>query len=135
MVCLFPVADGRRQVLIVERDAARQQLLTRSVEEAGGAPVVATSDAEAYGELATHADEIALILLGVSSNGLDVFSVRQLQLDAPRIAGIPTVALSDRVLSAIELASLHPTASIVLPVPRHAMHMLIAQHTHPGGDA
>jgi DNA-binding response OmpR family regulator len=111
-----PVVRPGSIVLIIESDPATRGVLTRAIELEGGTAIVASSALDAYAVLAEHVNRITLLVLGITGNSGDAVAVRHLQLDAPRVAAIPAVVVSDRPLTDDECAQLRPTAVVVKPL-------------------
>ena len=103
-------------ILIVDDDAAMRRFLARVVELEGYTPVEAESGAEAYGRLAELGDDVALVLLDVMMKDIDGFEFRELQLETPDGARVPTIVISGQVLDAAKLARLRAVAALTKPV-------------------
>lgn len=73
-------------------------MITEVVTLQGFTPIIACTGEEGYGVLAEHAHTTALIIVGSALPDMDGTSFRQLQLDAPAVASIPTIILSGRRL-------------------------------------
>jgi DNA-binding response OmpR family regulator len=115
-------------ILIVDDDPAVSKFHARIAELEGCAVLIADSAAEGYAVLSQFHDRIALLLLDVAMDGIDGFGFRQLQLDAPRVATIPTVMVSGRELSDGELGYLRPAAALKKPVSIAQLRELILEH-------
>ena len=107
---------SRPIVLVVQADRATRAALRRAIELEGCTTMTAASVADAYGMLAEHFDCIALLVLDISSNPAAAIALRQLQLDATRVAHIATVVVSDRRLTSDECAMLRPSGVLLKPL-------------------
>jgi len=103
-------------VLIVDPDPATQLLLEWAADLEGLKPIVVLSAADAYGVLAEDTNQIVLIVLDIARGTDESMAARRLQLDAPRVAQIPAVVLSDRPLTDTERATLRPAISVLKPL-------------------
>jgi len=103
-------------VLIVDPDPATQLLLEWAADLEGLKPVVVSSASDAYGVLAEETKQIILIVLDIGRGTDDAVAARRLQLDAPRVALIPAVVLSDRPLTDTERAMLRPALAVLKPL-------------------
>jgi len=129
-----PIVSGRPIVLVIEGDPATRLVLTRAIELHGCAAIVASSVLDAYGVLAEHLDRIILLVLGITGTTADAVAVRHLQLDAPRVAAIPAVVVSDRPLTDDERAQLRPAALVMKPLDlEDARNILFLPDDHRSG--
>jgi DNA-binding NtrC family response regulator len=108
--------SSRPIVLVVQTDRDTRVALRHAIELEGCATMTAASVADAYGMLAEHFDRIALLVLDISSNPAAAIALRQLQLDAARVAHIATVVVSDRPLTSDECAMLRPSGVLLKPL-------------------
>ena len=102
-------------VLIVAPDPATQLLLEWAAELEGLKPIVVGSASDAYGILAEESNQIILVVLDIAC-GEDAVSARRLQLDAPRVAPIPAVVLTERPLTETERTVLRPAITVMKPL-------------------
>jgi CheY-like chemotaxis protein len=103
-------------VLVVDPDPATQLLLIWAAELEGLKALVVPSASDAYGILAEDTNQIILIVLDVACGGDDAVAARRLQLDAPRVAAIPAVVLTDRSLTDADRAVLRPAITVMKPL-------------------
>jgi len=103
-------------VLIVDPDPAAQLLLEWAADLEGLKPVVVSAAADAYGILAEESNQIILVVLDIARGTDDGVAARRLQLDAPRVALIPAVVLTDRPLTDTERATLRPALAVLKPL-------------------
>ena len=103
-------------VLIVDPDPAAQLLLESAADLEGLKPVVVSAAADAYGILAEESNQIILVVLDIARGTDDGVAARRLQLDAPRVALIPAVVLTDRPLTDTERATLRPALAVLKPL-------------------
>ena len=103
-------------VLVVHPDPATQLLLEWAAELEGLRPIVVGSASDAYGILAEDSKQIILVILDVACGGEDAVSARRLQLDAPRVAKIPAVVLTERPLTETERTILRPAITVMKPL-------------------
>ena len=103
-------------VLVVDPDPATQLLLEWAAEIEGLKALVAPSAADAYGILAEDTNQIILIVLDIACGGDDAVAARRLQLDAPRVAAIPAVVLTDRSLTDADRTVLRPAITVMKPL-------------------
>jgi len=93
-------------VVIVTNDEAPLPLI-RAVEREVCVPLLASSDIAVYGHLAEFTDRIALVLLDEAQDE-NAATICELLLDAPRVAAIPVIRLSDHGLTHEEDAQARP---------------------------
>jgi CheY-like chemotaxis protein len=130
-------------VLVVDDDAAVRTLLGRVVASEGCKPLLATCGTDGYGYLAELGRSVTLLLLDVTMPGMDAFAFRELQLDAPRVATIPTVVITGRCLTLDEVTRLQPTAVLTKPISLVTLRNVIRScvgigtihEVHTGGTA
>jgi hypothetical protein len=77
----------------------------------------AHSMVDAYSVLAEQFNRISLIVLDLTTNPSDAFALRQLQLDAPRVAAIPTMVITEQPLTPGERTALRPSSVGMKPLP------------------
>ena len=124
MTLLNWTGHTRWLVLILASDPRVQQVLAGIAEREGCRPLLATSELDGYNLLSERCDEIAFVILDLNAPGIDALTFRLWQLDAPRAAIIPTVVMSNRCLTDIELATLQPSRVVVNALTRHACRPL-----------
>ena len=103
-------------VLVVDPDPATQLLLEWAAELEGLRAVVVQSSTDAYGILAEETNHIILLVLDIASGCDDAVAARRLQLDAPRVASIPAIVLTDRPLTDTDRTTLQPTLAVMKPL-------------------
>jgi len=86
------MSDQRRPVLVVDDDAASREGLI-NILRVEGYPATGAADGEEALEVA-EAVHPCLILLDLMMPGMDGFSFREAQLQAPELAGIPVLVMS-----------------------------------------
>jgi hypothetical protein len=101
---------------VVDPDPATQLLLEWAAELEGLKSLVVSSAADAYGILAEDTNQIILIVLDIACGGDDAVAARRLQLDAPRVASIPAVILTDRLLTDPDRSALRPAITVMKPL-------------------
>ena len=103
-------------VVVVDPDPATQLLLEWAAETEGLRALVVHSSTDAYGVLAEKSNHIILVVLDVACGGDDAVAARRLQLDAPRVATIPAVVLTDRPLADADRSTLRPAITVMKPL-------------------
>ena len=103
------------RILIVDDDASIRGLLAEVVRREGGMPVLAASGLEGYASLTALGSKIALVLLDLTMPEMDGFAFRDLQLDDPELAEIPTVVLTGHALTADQLSFMKAAAVLDKP--------------------
>jgi CheY-like chemotaxis protein len=103
------------RILIVDDDASIRGLLAEVVRREGGMPVLAASGLEGYASLTALGSKIALVLLDLTMPEMDGFAFRDLQLDDPELAEIPTVVLTGHALTADQLSFMKAAAVVNKP--------------------
>ncbi len=103
-------------VLVVDPDPATQLLLEWAAELEGLKAVVVGCASDAYGILAEESKQIILVVLDIACGAEDAVSARRLQLDAPRVAPIPAVVLTERPLTETERTILRPAVTVMKPL-------------------
>jgi CheY-like chemotaxis protein len=78
-------------------------------------PVLAASGLEGYASLTALGSKIALVLLDLTMPEMDGFAFRDLQLDDPELAEIPTVVLTGHALTADQLSFMKAAAVLNKP--------------------
>lgn len=73
-------------------------------------------------------ETVDLLLLDVSMADMDGFAFRDMQLDAPTVADIPTIVVTGHVLESNELARLHATTVVTKPISVTALREMVAIH-------
>jgi CheY-like chemotaxis protein len=120
------------KVLIVDDDASIRGLLAEVVKREGRTPVLAASGLEGYASLTALGSRISLVLLDLSMPEMDGFAFRDLQLDDPDLAEIPTVVLTGHALTADELSFMCPAAVLLKPASLSEIRAVVrefAQHS------
>ena len=120
------------KVLIVDDDASIRGLLAEVVRREGRIPVLAASGLEGYASLTALGPRISMVLLDLSMPEMDGFAFRDLQLEDPDLAEIPTVVLTGNALTADQLSFMRPAAVLLKPAPLADIRRVIrqfAQHT------
>ena len=120
------------KVLIVDDDASIRGLLAEVVKREGRTPVLAASGLEGYASLTALGPRISMVLLDLSMPEMDGFAFRDLQLEDPDLAEIPTVVLTGHSLTAEQLSFMRPAAVLFKPAPLADIRAVIrqfAQHT------
>jgi CheY-like chemotaxis protein len=127
------------KVLIVDDDASIRGLLAEVVRREGRTPVLAASGLEGYASLTALGPKISMVLLDLSMPEMDGFAFRDLQLEDPDLAEIPTVVLTGHALTPEQLSFMRPTAVLFKPAPladirsvirQYAQHTAAATHVH-----
>ena len=120
------------KVPIVDDDPSIRGLLAEVVRREGRTPVLAASGLEGYASLTALGPRIAMVLLDLSMPEMDGFAFRDLQLEDPDLADIPTVVLTGQTLTADQLSFMRPAAVLLKPAPLADIRAAIrqfAQHT------
>jgi CheY-like chemotaxis protein len=120
------------KVLIVDDDASIRGLLAEVVRREGRTPVLAASGLEGYASLTALGPKISMVLLDLSMPEMDGFAFRDLQLEDPDLAEIPTIVLTGHALTPEQLSFMRPTAVLFKPAPLADIRSVIrqyAQHT------
>jgi CheY-like chemotaxis protein len=112
----WPSRPATPVVLIVDPDPATQLLLEWAAELEGLTALAVPSSADAYGILAEDTNQIILVVLDLACGGDDAVAARRLQLDAPRVASIPAVVLTDRSLTDTDRTVLRPAITVMKPL-------------------
>jgi CheY-like chemotaxis protein len=124
-----PLWSPRSQVvLIVDDEPAIGDLFADIVRAEGYTPIVARSGREAYRKLTQLGASVGLILLDLFMPDMDGFAFRELQLDAPHVANIPTVMITGEPLGEQELSRLRPHAWLAKPLGLDQLRQAIASH-------
>jgi CheY-like chemotaxis protein len=105
------------KVLIVDDDDSIRGILAEVVKREGCTPVLAASGLEGYASLTALGSGISMVLLDLSMPEMDGFAFRDLQLEDPDLAEIPTVVLTGHALTADELSFMRPAAVLIKPSP------------------
>ncbi len=119
------------KVLIVDDDASIRSILAEVVKREGCTPVLAASGLEGYASLTALGSRISMVLLDLSMPEMDGFAFRDLQLDDPDLAEIPTIVLTGHALTADELSFMRPAAVLLKPAPLADIRAVVrefAQH-------
>ena len=120
------------KVLIVDDDPSIRGLLAEVVRREGRTPVLAASGLEGYASLAAFGSRISMLLLDLSMPEMDGFAFRDLQLEDPDLAEIPTVVLTGHALTADELSFMRPAAVVLKPAPLAAIRAAVREFgQHP----
>ena len=120
------------KVLIVDDDASIRDLLAEVVRREGRTPVLATSGLEGYASLTALGPKISMVLLDLSMPEMDGFAFRDLQLEDPDLAEIPTVVLTGQALTAEQLSFMRPAAVLHKPAPLADIRAAIRQFARHG---
>jgi CheY-like chemotaxis protein len=123
------------KILIVDDDASIRGLLAEVVRREGCTPVLAASGLEGYASLTALGPRIAMVLLDLSMPEMDGFAFRDLQLEDPDLAEIPTVILTGEALTPDQLSFMSPSAVLLKPAPLADIRAAIrqfAQHAPAG---
>ena len=118
------------KVLIVDDDASIRGLLAEVVRREGRTPVLAASGLEGYASLTALGPRISMVLLDLSMPEMDGFAFRDLQLEDPDLAHIPTVVLTGQPLTAEQLSFMRPAAVLFKPAPLAEIRAAIRQFAH-----
>lgn len=105
------------RILIVDDDASIRGLLAEVVKREGGLPVLAASGVEGYASLTALGSKIALVMLDLTMPEMDGFAFRDLQLEDPELAEIPTVVLTGHALTTDQLSFMRAAAVLHKPAP------------------
>jgi CheY-like chemotaxis protein len=115
------------KVLIVDDDASIRGLLAEVVRREGCTPVLAASGLEGYASLTALGPKISMVMLDLSMPEMDGFAFRDLQLEDPDLAEIPTVVLTGQALTAEQLSFMRPAAVLFKPAPLAEIRAAIRQ--------
>ena len=118
------------KVLIVDDDASIRGLLAEVVRREGRTPVLAASGLEGYASLTALGPKISMVLLDLSMPEMDGFAFRDLQLEDPDLAEIPTIVLTGNALTPEQLSFMRPTAVLLKPAPLADIRGVIRQFAH-----
>lgn len=118
------------KVLIVDDDASIRSLLAEVVKREGCTPVLAASGLEGYASLTALGSRISVVLLDLSMPEMDGFAFRDLQLDDPDLAEIPTVVLTGHALTTDELSFMRPAAVLLKPAPIAGIRAAVREFAH-----
>ena len=118
------------KILIVDDDASIRGLLAEVVKREGGTPVLAASGLEGYASLTALSSTISMVLLDLTMPEMDGFAFRDLQLDDPELAEIPTVVLTGHALTADQLSFMRPAAVLNKPAPLADIRRVIREFAH-----
>lgn len=119
------------KILIVDDDASIRGLLAEVVTREGGTPVLAASGLEGYASLTALGSKISMVLLDLTMPEMDGFAFRDLQLDDPELAEIPTVVLTGHALTAEQLSFMRAAAVLHKPAPLAEIRRVIRELAHP----
>jgi CheY-like chemotaxis protein len=119
------------KVLIVDDDASIRDLLAEVVRREGRTPVLAASGLEGYASLTALGPHIAMVLLDLAMPEMDGFAFRDLQLEDPDLAEIPTIVLTGHALTAEQLSFMRPAAVLLKPAPLADIRAVIRQFSRP----
>jgi CheY-like chemotaxis protein len=103
------------RVLIIDDDPFIRGFLAQVVAREGATPVLAVSGVEGYAALSGLRRRIALVLLDLTMPEMDGFAFRDLQLEDPALADIPTVVLTGYRLSPDEFSFMKPARVLLKP--------------------
>jgi CheY-like chemotaxis protein len=123
--------DTPPKVLIVDDDASIRGLLAEVVRREGHTPVLAASGLEGYASLTALGSRISMVLLDLSMPEMDGFAFRDLQLDDPDSAEIPTVVLTGHALTTEELSFMRPSAVLLKPAALAEIRAVVRDLAHP----
>jgi CheY-like chemotaxis protein len=118
------------KVLIVDDDASIRGLLAEVVRREGRTPVLAASGLEGYASLTALGSRISMVLLDLSMPEMDGFAFRDLQLEDPDLAEIPTVVLTGHALTTEELSFMCPAAVLLKPAPIADIRAVVREFAH-----
>jgi CheY-like chemotaxis protein len=118
------------KILIVDDDASIRSLLAEVVRREGGTPVLAASGVEGYASLTALGSRISLVMLDLTMPEMDGFAFRDLQLEDPDLAEIPTVVLTGHALTADQLSFMRPVAVLHKPAPLASIRRVIQDVVH-----
>jgi CheY-like chemotaxis protein len=118
------------KILIVDDDASVRGLLAEVIKREGCTPVLAASGLEGYASLAALGSKISMVLLDLSMPEMDGFAFRDLQLDDPELAEIPTVVLTGEALTADQLSFMRPAAVLHKPAPLAEIRRAVHEFAH-----
>lgn len=128
------MSDAPR-VLIIDDDSSIRSFLAEVVTREGAAPVLAVSGVEGYAALSNLRRRIALVLLDLTMPEMDGFAFRDLQLEDPDLAEIPTVVLTGYRLSPDELSFMKPAQVLLKPALLADIRQVIRQFAlHSSAD-
>jgi CheY-like chemotaxis protein len=123
------------KVLIVDDDASIRGLLAEVVRREGRIPVLAASGLEGYASLTALGPKISMVLLDLSMPEMDGFAFRDLQLEDPDLAEIPTIVLTGHALTAEQLSFMRPTAVLFKPASLADIRSVIRQYAQHAAAA
>ncbi len=115
------------KVLIVDDDASIRDLLAEVVKREGRTPVLAASGLEGYASLTALGSKVSMVLLDLTMPEMDGFAFRDLQLEDPELAEIPTVVLTGHALTSDQLSFMRPAAVLHKPAPLAEIRDVIRQ--------
>ena len=84
---------------------------------------------QGYASLTALGPSISMVLLDLSMPDMDGFAFRDLQLEDPDLAAIPTVVLTGEALTAEQLSFMRPSAVLHKPAPLADIRGVIRQFT------
>jgi len=117
------------RVLIVDDDPSIRGFLAEVVAREGATPVLAVSGVEGYAALNGLRRRISLVLLDLTMPEMDGFAFRDLQLEDPELAVIPTIVLTGYRLSPDELSFMKPAHVLQKPAALADIRLAIRQFT------
>ncbi len=127
------IDGGSTEVLVVEDDADSRELMRRTLQDAGYRVVEANDGGEAIEILGARSP--ALIVLDLMMPNIDGFGVLAHLRSKPRLAGIPVVVVTAKVLTPMEREELRGAARRVIQKGEHSRQELLQLLTQKVGDA
>lgn len=115
-------------ILIVDDNHLVRQILARRLRDEDFTPYVASTGIEGFRRLIDLADELALVLLDISMEGLDGFQFRSRQLETPKLAAVPTIVVSGRIPNDEDRSIMQAAEWLTKPTPPE--RLLAAIRTH-----
>ena len=119
--------DAAPIVLLVDDEPPVRDVLSWVIQGAGFTPVAADGP-EGFKLLTQLADRIALVLLDLTMHGMDGFKFRELQRAQSRLADVPTVIMSGRLVLPEERGVLGANEYMWKPVHISELRALITEH-------
>jgi CheY-like chemotaxis protein len=125
-----PATKRSGAVLVVEDDVNVRQAIARLLRLSGFSALEASSGSEAI-ETMRGEGAIALVLLDLNMDLMDGRQFRQVQLEDPQLADIPTVVLTGAPLADVDDATLRADDYLLKPVGREHLVSVVSAYCLP----
>lgn len=122
---------GARTILVVDDDASIRELIGSILKRSGFSTVGEVNGWEGMEWLRRAIQLPCLILLDLRMPVMDGWKFRQLQLEDPRLAGIPVVIITSAAEVAEDVATVKAAAFLKKPLQVDLLTKTVRQHAKP----